>query len=309
MNKIKNYLLLLFLVVTPLNVGALTKSESVYTNLNSDGSINKSVVTNHLYLNGKTSIEDETELKDIMNINGDESFTQNGNKLVFNNLNKDIYYQGTSENKLPISTKITYYLNGEEKKAQDIVGKSGDIKIKFEFTNNSKKYLNGKTLYTPFVVSVGTILNNEDNSNIRVTNGKVVDSGTRSSVLAISSPGLYESLSINSMSKLNTITLSYTTKNFSTNDFYIVASPKLLSDVDLSMFNKVDTLTTSATKLSDNMNKLIDGIRTLDDSNKTLENSTKKLSDNMNTISGYINQINSKTGDLSNNILLLKIIF
>ena len=306
MNKIKNYLLLLLLVVTPLNVGALTKSESVYTNLNSDGSINKSVVTNHLYLNGKTSIEDETELKDIMNINGDESFTQNGNKLVFNNLNKDIYYQGTSENKLPISTKITYYLDGKEKKAQDIVGKSGNIKIKFEFTNNSKKYLNSKTLYTPFVVSVGTILNNEDNSNIRVTNGKVVDSGTRSSVLAISSPGLYESLSINSMSKLNTITLSYTTKNFSTNDFYIVASPKLLSDVDLSMFNKVDTLTTSATKLSDNMNKLIDGIRTLDDSNKTLENSTKKLSDNMNTISGYINQINSKTGDLSNNILLLK---
>jgi putative membrane protein len=306
MKKIKNYLLLLLLVITPMHVGALTKSESVYTNLNSDGSINKSVVTNHLYLNGKTSIEDETELKNIMNINGDESYTTNGNKIVWNNINKDIYYEGTTENKLPVTTKITYYLDNKKMEAKDMVGKKGNVKIKLEFTNNSKRYLNNKSLYTPFVVTFGTILNNTDNSNIKITNGKVVDTGTRSTILAISSPGLYESLNVSSLSNLNTITLSYTTSNFTTNDFYIVATPKLLSNVDLTIFNKVDTLTESASLLSENMNKLIDGINSLDEGNKTLEDSTKVLSENMNTISNYIDQINNKTGDLNNNILLLK---
>lgn len=305
MNKIKKYMLLGLLII-PFNVGALTKTESVYTNLNSDGSINKSVVTNHLYLNGKTSLEDYTELTSIMNINGNEEFTLNNNKLSFNNVNKDIYYEGVINKTLPITTKVSYYLDNEKKDVKDIIGKKGNIKIKFEFTNNNKSYLNGKSIYTPFVVTVGTIINNEDNSNIKVSNGKVVDTGTRSTVLGLSSPGLYESLNISNLSKLNTVTISYKTNNFSTNDFYIVATPKLLSDVDLSVFNKVDSLTESANSLSINMNKLIDGINKIDNGNKLLESNTKSLSTNMNSISNYIDLITSKTGDLNNNIKLLK---
>jgi len=193
--KIISVISIASILVMPFgNVSAKTKNETVYTNLDSYGNVERSSITNHLFVNGKDYVEDDTELKEILNINGKESYHVTEKGLTWNTFGKDIFYRGTIEKTLPIEVKITYYLNDEEQDVKDMIGKKGNVKIKMKFQNNVKKQVtvNGvnTTLYTPFVVTTGLILNNEENKNIEIQNVKVIDSGTRNSVVGISSPGM-----------------------------------------------------------------------------------------------------------------------
>ena len=103
--------------------------------------------------------------------------------------------------------------------------------------NNS--LLNKNNKFTPFVVAVGTTIDNETNKNISITNGKVTDTGSRNIAVAISSPGLYEYTNIKEFKDLNKVVISYETTDFEINDIYMVASPKLLSELDFDIFNKL----------------------------------------------------------------------
>jgi len=168
--KAMSIMMIGWILLQPLSANALTKTETVYTTLDATGNITTSSVTNHLFIKNEQTIEDESELKEILNINGDESFTQNENKMIWNTNKKDIFYRGVIEKTQPITMDIDYYLNGEEKDVKEIIGKSGDIKIQIKFTNNlkNKVKVNGKmeTLYTPFITTVGMVLDNEKNTEV-----------------------------------------------------------------------------------------------------------------------------------------------
>ena len=130
------------MLCSPLTVLAYDKNETVYTNLKYDGSIEKITVSNHLSNLTDKDIEDETTLKDILNISGDESFYQNENKLTWkSSKSNEIFYQGVSEQATPIEVNVKYFLNGEETNYKDMEGKSGDIKIELNFTNRLEKYV------------------------------------------------------------------------------------------------------------------------------------------------------------------------
>lgn len=57
-------------------------------------------------------------------------------------------------------------------------------------SNNEKQTVDGKELYVPFVVTTGTMLPTKTNSNIEVTNGKVISNGSSNIIMAIAAPGL-----------------------------------------------------------------------------------------------------------------------
>ena len=156
-----------------------------------------------------------------MNINGDEKFTLNDNNLIWDALGEDIFYSGVTDKKLPIDISITYYLDGEKKEYKDIVGKSGHIDIEYKFINNV--YNSYNNLYTPFVVTLGSVFNNKDVSNINVSNGKVVDTGTKSVIVGMASPGLYDNLLLEEFKNFDSIKISYDTKKFKYNDIYAVS--------------------------------------------------------------------------------------
>ena len=217
------------LTLAPLSVNAMTKNEIIYSNMNYNGEFYKTIVNNHLTLDGeKEELEDETKLKNILNLNGKETYKLDGSKVTWQNLGKDIFYSGEIEKEQPIKTEVKYYLDGEETNPTDIAGKKGKVKIEFKFTNDlkNKVKVNGKyeNLYTPFVVTMGTVIDNKVNSNITVTNGKAVDTGSRNMVVALASPGLYESLGIKELKDMDKITLEYETTNFSLSNVYIVTS-------------------------------------------------------------------------------------
>lgn len=272
--KVKNGLvwgLVLSITFEAAPVWALSKDETIYANLNSDGSVKSTIVSEHLNDNGKNIISDKTSLKDVTNVNGDEKHSQDGNKIIWEANGNDIYYEGSTEKELPVNMKITYMLDGKEMKVKDMLGKSGKVTIKMKYTNNLKKtvLVNGKneTLYVPFVVTATSILSNDENKNISVTNGKVIDNGSNSVVIALASPGLYESLDIDQLKNLDTIEISYETTDFELASIYSVATNKLLENDDLDVFDNVDklyesidTLSKSSTKLVNGSNELLSGI-------------------------------------------------
>lgn len=278
-NKIIGTILVAGIILNPTSTFALEKKETVYANLNYNGKVSKTVVNNHLYLQDKGTVEDETELKDILNINGDEKYNLDGNKLTWKSSGKDIFYQGTTDKELPVSVKATYYLNGKKTSVKKMLGKEGSVKIVLSFTNN---YYDEKgKIYTPIVTTVGTIISDKENTNIEITNGKRVDTGTKNMLVGIASPGLYESTKLEELKGLDEITITYDTTNFSLNNIYIVATPKLLEESDFNVFNKMDTLYKSINALSESTDKIESGSDELENGTNTVLAGTETISANL----------------------------
>lgn len=257
--KITNASLVLtmLLVSLPINAKALTKDETVYGKFDNTGKIKNVYVNEHLINNTKESeLKDYTELKEIFNLNGDETFNIDGSSIVWNSNGNDIFYQGKYENDLPVTLKITYKLDGKETNVSDMLGKSGKVDITIKYTNNDKHsmLINGKyeTLYTPFVVMFGTSINETNTSNITINNGKVVSNGSKNFIVGISTPGLYESLKISNFKDLDTIKISYDTTCFELGSIYSVITPKVIDESDLKIFDKIDDLSNKVNTLQKN---------------------------------------------------------
>ena len=283
------------LMLNPISALALTKDENVYTNLNYDGTVASKIVSNRITNNNKEDIEDETKLKEILNISGNEKYTSKEDKIVWQADGNDIIYQGTTDIDLPIETEIKYYLNDKETDIKDIVGKSGKIKITLNFKNkriNTVK-INGKLekLYTPFVVTVGTMLDVKDNKNISIDNGKTVNTGSRNMIVGIASPGLYDSIKLDELKGLDSINISFDTTNFNPKEIYMVATPNLLSQTDLNVFKKMDSLYSNINLLQKNMNEIEKGSKKLEDGANNILDGNSKLSQNIKTAQSYIAKI------------------
>lgn len=249
--------LTMLLVSLPINAKALTKDETVYGKFDNTGKIKNVYVNEHLINNTKESeLKDYTELKEIFNLNGDETFNIDGSSIVWNSNGNDIFYQGKYENDLPVTLKITYKLDGKETNVSDMLGKSGKVDITIKYTNNDKHsmLINGKyeTLYTPYVVMFGTSINETNTSNITINNGKVVSNGSKNFIVGISTPGLYESLKISNFKDLDTIKISYDTTCFELGSIYSVITPKVINESDLKIFDKIDNLANKVNTLQKN---------------------------------------------------------
>ena len=287
--KISTILLATAIMTTTIPVNALTKNETVYSKLNTDGSVKKTVVSEYLK-NTDETINDVTNLKNILNLNGTEKYKLEGTNLVWDAKGKDIYYQGETEEQLPVSLEITYQLDGKDIKLDDLLGKKGNVTINLKYTNSDSHVVNvngtNTKLYTPFVVTTGTIISNENNSNITVTNGKVISNGKNSVVVGVTSPGLYESLDAESLKNFDTVTINFDTTKFELSSIYSAVSSKLISNDDLKVFNKLDSIYSKVDTLSNSSKQLVEG------SNK-LYNGTLQLQ------AGLNNSINSNEKTLS----------
>lgn len=276
-NKKMAICMLVLSMYTP--VSALSKTETVYSKLNYNGVVTDTIV-NELLVNDKEldTINDYSTLTDIINISDDNEFTNNNNKLTFNAMGKNVMYQGKSVKKLPITTIVTYKLDGKSIELNDLLGKSGNVTINIKYINNEKH----GNLYTPFVITTTTMIESNNNSNVTINNGKTIEFGSKNLVVGISAPGLYESLNLEELKGFDTITINYDTKSFELSNIYSVVTTKLLESSDLSKFDKLDTLYESTSKLQDNMNLICKGSNTLSQGSTTL---LTELKSSINTIS------------------------
>ena len=299
-------LLISFTLVTlPVNVFALEKNETVYAKLGHDGRVKNIVVNEQLINNDKLNkIEDYSELKDILNIKNDNKFTTNNNKITWDAKGSDVFYKGTTNNNLPIDLDITYMLDDKEYKVEDMLGKSGRVTIELKYTNNDKH----GDLYTPFVVTLGTIIDGKNNSNIEIVNGKAVNNGSNYVVVGIATPGLYQSLGFEELKNMDTITISYDTTKFELSSMYSVVTSKLLDNNDLSIFDKmdgiykdIDTLQDSMNQIEEGSNKLSSGINTLHTSYYEFNSGVNLFNANFYTLNNGVNQLHTGVTTILNN--------
>ena len=278
--------LLIGLTLMPLNTYALTKNETVYTILNSDGSVNKTTV-NESILNKKNvkEINDYTVLDDIINLSSGSEYSKNGKNLTWSLNDSNILYKGTTDKILPISVKVTYKLNGEKKELKDILGKSGNVEIIIDYTNLDKHTVNingtKTTMYTPFVVVTGTYIDNKNNSDIKVTNGKTYETAGKTFVSMISTPGLIESLG--GSKELNEVKISYKTTKFELNSIYSVVMPKIVDKSILSNFDKLDPIYSKFFELQTNMDLIVSSSKELKDGTSLLKNTLNNSIGNLTT--------------------------
>lgn len=246
------------------------KEETVYVNADATGNSDEVTVSDWLKNSGSVSgnLTDESILKEIKNVKGDETFTENGDQLTWNTAGEDIYYQGTTDKELPVSVKLTYFLDGKEVKPDELKGKSGHLKIQVQYTNNEKKTVtvDGKEeeVYTPFVMMTGMILPNETFSNVTIDNGKVISDGSRNIVVGFGMPGLKDSLDLD----------EETTKE--AEDKGVTIPENFEMEADVTDFTMSSTFTVALTDLLDDMDNIID-VDSLKDSLNELEDAALEL--------------------------------
>lgn len=310
------------------------KDESVYLISDANGNVNKTIVVDHLKnKDKKDTLEDASNLSDIENVKGKEKFTQSGDKLTWQAGGKDIYYQGTATEEPPVTQKVTYYLDGKEISPEDLAGKSGKVKIRFDYTNTTSytETVNGEkqTVSVPFAAVTGLVLG-DGFENIEVTNGKAEVSDSSSVVLGYALPGLKDSLGIKDKDLDGDVNIpeymemTADVENFSmpaAMTFVVNASDYVSTDgIDTSdLDDMINDLKDASTQLQDGSKTLAEGTDTLADGLSTLQSKLgtfasgvgtlksglKTYTDGVSTLSGGLNKLNSNVPTLSNGITTL----
>ena len=291
------------------------KDETVYVISSADGSKKSVIVSDHLKNgDGKDTLEDKSELKDITNVNGYETFKKGSDgKLTWDAKGSDIYYQGTTDKELPVDVKITYLLDGKEVTPDEIAGKSGKVTIRFDYTNNTEKTvkIGGKDekIKVPFSVISGVILPIENFDNVTVTNGRIISEGKNNIVVGLAFPGLKESIDLDDLKSEavsedakkeiddidipDYVEITADAKNFKIDTTMTVAQSNLLSSVNLTqdvdtkeLTDKMDELQNGADKLQDGAGKLKDGTESLTDGTEKLKDGSGDLKDGTKKLAG-----------------------
>ena len=175
--------------------GGVDKSETVYAKANADGTVTETTVEAVLKARDGATIPDVAALRDIINKEGDEEYTTGAdNALTWQNSGSAITYEGKSDAALPVTTRVTYYLNGVETAPDDLAGQSGRVRIHFDYTNHTRETVtvDGQeyTVSVPFTAITAVILDGDKFSNIEADNGKVMELDGQTAVLGTVMPGL-----------------------------------------------------------------------------------------------------------------------
>lgn len=280
--------------VTTVSAAVPEKEQTVYVTADESGKTQQVIVSNWLKNVGKdASLSDKTELREIENVKGEETFTQKGEEITWEAGGNDIYYQGKTDQELPVSVKMTYYLDGQEISPEQLAGKSGKVKIRIDYMNYTEQTvkIDGKNekIQVPFLMATGMILPNDTFSNVEVKNGKVISDGKNNMVFGIGFPGLEESLRLSELEGMEEkeipdyVEITADAQDFSLALTATVATTGTLNDLGLDEIDSMDDLTDSLEKLTDASSALVDGTQELRDGIETLDTSAVEFVDGLNS--------------------------
>ena len=295
---------------------SFSKSETVYAVMNGDGSIKSTTVSEHLYsASGLANVTDKTTLTDIQNTESDAEFTQNGEELVWNTNDTDVYYKGNTDKALPIDVKVTYALDGQEAALEDIIGKSGHLTVTVNLKNNETGTVNvngkDRTIVTPLITAVGVILG-EDASNVTAEHG-MIESAAKSSVAAfVTLPGVKDSLSgllpdeVDSIEDYlqDTVTVEADVEDFTCPQVMVACatSTAALGTDNVFDLSSINDLTDGINQLNDAMSQLMDGASQLVDGTSQLAGGVLALLDGANTLNNGAAALDDGLGQLTNGL-------
>ena len=286
----------------------------MYLKADASGNVKKTTVSEWLKNSEKGTISDTSELKDIKNVKGDESFeTGSNNSVSWKSEGNDIYYQGTIDKELPVDVKVSYKLDGKSISPKDLKGKSGKVEIQFSYDNKSKQTVNVNgedvEMYTPFTMVSAMMLSSDEYSNVSVENGKLISDGDKNIVVGVAFPGLSEDLNLKDLDMdidiPETVTITADVKDATIGTSITMASAELMNEFGLDDIDSFDDLQDSIDDLEDATNQLVDGSKEAADGSKELADGAGTLNDGAGTLAGGagtladgVNTLNEKSGTL-----------
>lgn len=291
-----------------------SKEESVYVKADASGNVKKTTVSEWLKNPEKGTISDTSELKDIKNVKGDETFeTGSNNNVSWKSEGNDIYYQGTIDKELPVDVKVSYKLDGKSISPKDLKGKSGKVEIQFSYDNKSKQTVNVNgedvEMYTPFTMVSAMMLSSDEYSNVSVENGKLISDGDKNIVVGVAFPGLANNLNLKDLDMdidiPETVTITADVKDVTVGTSITMASAELMNEFGLDDIDSFDDLQDSIDDLEDATNQLVDGSKEAADGSKELADGAGTLNDGAGTLASGagtladgVNTLDEKSGTL-----------
>ncbi|WIV13268.1 hypothetical protein [Proteiniborus sp. MB09-C3] len=256
--------------------GRVTKEETVYVNLSSKGEVIDT--TSSIWLHSDSileKVEDNTTLKEVISVKGDEVPTSQQGKLIWQSDKKDIYYQGKTDKELPIKIEIKYFLDGKLVEPENIVGKSGDIRITIDIENRDKR----GTIYAPYMIAAAVDLPMDKFTDVKINTGKIVSDGSNQIITFVSLPGLKESLGVekNIVDLTNGLEIKAVVKDFEMKPIAFTATS------EIPEINGLDD--------AKNLDELIDGIEKIKEASEKLNEATEKLYDGQVKLDGGIDEL------------------
>ena len=292
---------------------SLTKEENVYVVLNNDGSIKSKTVSDHLYsASGLAGVTDHSSLTGIENTQSDATFTQNGDAIVWNTDDTDVYYKGTTDKDPPVTAAITYTLDGKAVSAAELAGKSGHLTMTVALTNHETGTVetNGATrqVCTPFVSLVTAILN-DTFTNVSAKHGVLQGEGNSQVAAFACLPGVNACLSdllpsqVDGLTDylLDSVTLEADVKNYEQPSVMIACATdtSVLADAgDVLGTDDLSDLQDKLDELTDAMNKLIDGATKLDNGAADLSKGVGDLKNGTSTLKNGTSTLQNGTSTL-----------
>ncbi len=252
-------------------VPATEKEETVKVKADAEGNPKKITVSD--LLKGTESgdfILDQTNLKEIRNTEGDEEFQlSDDGQLIWQSLGEDIHYEGESDASLPVGVSVSYYLNGKKVSPEEIAGASGEVKVRFDYTNRQSVEIEKdgemKSVTMPYLFMTMVVLPEDVFTDVKVENGSLAELSGTQAVIGYAVPGFMDSLKLNDWEVTeNTELPEYVEFTAHAEDFSLDFSATLVTD---GLFNEleeedledVDEMTDDMEDLSEASSKILDG--------------------------------------------------
>lgn len=285
------------------------KDEAVYVKADASGRVMETTVTEWLKNPGQGEVTDSSELENIKNIKGEETFTEgNDGKVAWKAEGEDIYYQGTTKKEAPIGVKVSYKLNGKNISAQELKGSDGKVEIRIDYENKSREtaLVDGveTEMYTPFTVVTALMLPTDEYKNVSVDHGKIISDADKAIVAGLAFPGLQENLSLedSDISIPDSVTITADVKNASIGPTVTLASAQILSEFGLDEVDGFDDLEDSLEALEDAANQLTDGSREAAGGADALALGAGELADGVHTLNDKGGELVSGVNSLADGI-------
>ena len=295
------------------------KNETVYVLAGADGSVKKIIVSDWIKnVLGDGKLNDASDLSGIENVKGDEGYTMGGgNTKVWDAEGNDIYYRGNIDRELPVSVKISYTLDGKPVSADEIAGKSGNVTVRFDYTNNQYKTvtIDGKeeAICVPFAMLTGMLLDNDVFTDITVTGGKMINDGDRTAVVGVAFPGLRENLGLTEeqlplpshveiRAKAKDFRLA-TTVSVATNEPFSKIDTGVFEDAATTVEEKLTALSGAMTQLLNGSSRLYDGVSTLLEQSGALISGIGQLADGLKQLNGNSETLRGGAGQVFDSLL------
>ena len=289
------------------------KTETVYIKSDAGGNTKEITVETMLkHSSDGSDIQDQSNLKDIRNTKGDEEYSQGSDgSLIWENHGEDISYKGTSDQEPPLKVKVSYYLDGEQISPKDLAGKSGQVKIRFDYENTSTGTVTVKNkayeVQTPFLVMSALVLPSDTFSNIKVDNGKLMQMDDQNMVIGYTMPGLADSLQLSGYEVTEDIDIpEYVEVTADAEEFELeftatIITPGLLEDLDTDDLKDADEFADGMADLKDGVDDMDEGVGELYDGLKEFDDYLDEFTDGVTALRDAMNQVKDGAGKLNGN--------